>query len=75
MSNKKRDKHYIVEFSQSLKINSGTYSINAGLVIVHSNNEIEVLDRRYDCLIFRVEKRDLMVGIVDLESSVKEIQI
>lgn len=74
MSNKKRDGHYIVEFSQSLKINSGTYSINAGLVIVHSNNEIEVLDRRYDCLIFRVEKRDPMVGIVDLESSVKEIK-
>jgi ABC-type polysaccharide/polyol phosphate transport system ATPase subunit len=74
LSNKKRDAHYIVEFSQQLKINSGTYSINAGLVIVHSNNETEVLDRRYDCLIFRVEKRDLMVGVVDLESSVKEIK-
>ena len=74
MSNKKRDKHYIVEFSQSLKLNSGTYSVNTGLVIIHSNNEIEVLDRRYDCLIFRVEKRDFMAGIVDLESSVKEIQ-
>jgi hypothetical protein len=75
LSDKKRDKHYIVEFSQSLKINSGTYSINAGLVIVHSDENIEVLDRRYDCLIFRVEKRGAMVGIVDLESSVKEIQI
>jgi hypothetical protein len=75
LSNKKRDRHYIVEFSQTLKINSGTYSINAGLVIVHSNTEIEVLDRRYDCLIFRVEKRDPMVGIIDLESAVKEIQI
>ena len=75
LRNKKRDRHYIVEFSQSLKINSGTYSINAGLVIVHSNTEIEVLDRRYDCLIFRVEKRDPMVGIIDLESAVKEIQI
>ena len=75
LRNKKRDRHYIVEFSQTLKINSGTYSINAGLVIVHSNTEIEVLDRRYDCLIFRVEKRDPMVGIIDLESAVKEIQI
>jgi ABC-type polysaccharide/polyol phosphate transport system ATPase subunit len=75
MSNKKRDRHYVVEFSQSLKINSGMYAINAGLVIVHSNNEIEVLDRRYDCLFFRVEKRDPMVGIVDLQSSLKEIQI
>ena len=75
LSDKKRDKHYIIEFSQSLKINSGTSWINAGLVIVHSNTEIEVLDRRYDCLIFRVEKRDPIVGIIDLESSVKEIQI
>jgi len=75
LSNKKRNRPYIVEFLQSLKINSGTYSINAGLVIVRSNNEIEVLDRRYDSLIFRVEKRDPMVGIIDLESSVKEIQI
>jgi ABC-type polysaccharide/polyol phosphate transport system ATPase subunit len=75
LSNKKRNKPYIVEFSQSLKINSGTYSINVGLVIVHTNTEIEVLDRRYDCLIFRVEKRDPIVGIIDLESSVKEIQI
>jgi hypothetical protein len=48
--------------------------VNAGLVIVHSNNEIEVLDRRYDSLFFRVDKRDSMTGIVDLESSVKEIQ-
>ena len=62
------------QFSQSLKINSGTYSINAGLVIVHPDIGIEVLDRRYDCLIFRVEKADPMVGIVDLESSVKEIK-
>jgi len=74
LSNKKSGEDYIVEFSQSLKINSGTYSINAGLVIVHSDIGIEVLDRRYDCLIFRVEKADPMVGIVDLESSVKEIQ-
>ena len=75
LSNKKRNELYIVEFLQPLKINSGTYSINVGLVIVRSNTEIEVLDRRYDCLIFRVGKRDPMVGIIDLESSVKEIQI
>ena len=74
LSNKKRGAQYIVEFSQSLKINSGTYSINAGLVIVHPDIGIEVLDRRYDCLIFRVEKADPMVGIVDLGSSVKEIK-
>ena len=74
LSNKKRGAQYIVEFSQSLKINSGTYSINAGLVIVHPDIGIEVMDRRYDCLIFRVEKADPMVGIVDLGSSVKEIK-
>jgi ABC-type polysaccharide/polyol phosphate transport system ATPase subunit len=75
ISNRKKDREYIVEFSQSLKINSGIYAINVGLVIVHFDNEIEVLDRRYDCVFFRVEKKDPMVGIVDLQSSLKEIQI
>ena len=64
-----------MEFSQPLKINTGTYSINVGLVIARSDTDIEVLDRRYDCLIFTVEKTENMVGIVDLEASVKEIQI
>ncbi|MGA2162734.1 MAG: ABC transporter ATP-binding protein [Methanoregula sp.] len=75
LSNKKRGVPFVVEFSQPLKINTGTYSINAGLVIARSDNEIEVLDRRYDCLIFTVEKKGYIVGIVDFESSVKEIQI
>jgi ABC-type polysaccharide/polyol phosphate transport system ATPase subunit len=74
LSNKKQGVRFIVEFSQTLKINSGTYAINAGLVIARSNNEIEILDRRYDCLIFMVERKEYMVGIVDLEASVMEIQ-
>lgn len=75
LSNKKQGVPFVVEFSQPLKINTGTYSINAGLVIARSDTDIEVLDRRYDCLIFTVEKTENMVGIVDLEASVKEIQI
>jgi hypothetical protein len=75
LNNKKQGVPFVVEFSQPLKINSGTYSINAGLVIARSDHEIEVLDRRYDCLLFTVEKKENMVGIVDLEASVKEIQI
>jgi ABC-type polysaccharide/polyol phosphate transport system ATPase subunit len=74
LSNKKREKSFIVEFSQRLKLNTGIYSLNAGLVIAPSDSEVEVLDRRYDCLIFRIEKKEKIVGIVDLEASVKEIQ-
>ncbi|MDD1702407.1 MAG: ABC transporter ATP-binding protein [Methanoregula sp.] len=75
LSNKKQGVPFIVEFSQALKINAGTYAINAGLVIARSDNDVEILDRRYDCLIFTVEKKDNMVGIVDLEASIREIQI
>ncbi|WP_052418630.1 ABC transporter ATP-binding protein [Methanolacinia paynteri] len=75
LSNKKKNQTYIVEFTQSLKLNAGLYSVNAGLVIVHSNDEIEILDRRYDSLIFRINKKDPIVGIVDFKSSVREIQI
>jgi len=74
LSNKKRGNSFVVEFSQPLKINTGTYSVNAGLVIARTDTDIEVLDRRYDCLIFRVEKKENIVGIVDLEASTKVIQ-
>lgn len=63
----------VVEFSQILNLNSGTYSINGGLVIARSETDIEVLDRRYDHLIFHIIKIEKMVGIVDLNATVKEI--
>jgi ABC-type polysaccharide/polyol phosphate transport system ATPase subunit len=75
LSNRKKDEKFIVEFSQKLFLNSGTYSINAGLVIVHSTNDIEVIDRRYDYLIFQVLKKERMVGIADLNASVREVRV
>jgi hypothetical protein len=42
-------------------------------VIVHSTNDIEVIDRRYDHMIFQVVKKEKMVGIADLNASVREI--
>jgi len=74
LSNKKREEPFIVEFSQRLKLNTGIYSLNVGLVIAPSDSEVEVLDRRYDHLIFRIEKKERFVGVADLEASVKEIQ-
>jgi|GEM_PF-1349670 len=70
---RKKDEKIVVEFSQRLYLNSGTYSINAGLVIVHSTNDIEVIDRRYDHMIFQVVKKEKMVGIADLNATVREI--
>lgn len=75
LSNKKQGDSFAIIFSLPLKINTGTYSINAGLVIARTDTDIEVLDRRYDCLIFRVEKKESMVGIVDLEASTQEIRL
>jgi hypothetical protein len=71
--NRKKGEQIIIEFSQNLILNSGTYSINAGLVIARSDTEIEVLDRRYDHLVFQVINAEKMVGIVDLHATVKEI--
>lgn len=73
LSNRKKGDKFIVEFSQNLILNSGTYSINAGLVIMTSDGEIVVIDRRYDYLIFQIVREDKLYGLVDLNAKVREI--
>ena len=71
LSNKKKDEISIIKFTQQLKLGAGIYSLNAGVVIVHSDVDIEVLDRRYDCLLFRIKRDKKMVGIADLGANVE----
>lgn len=71
LSKKKRGEISIIKFTQQLKLGAGVYSLNAGVVIARSDRDIEVLDRRYDCFIFRIEQDKKMVGIADLGAKVE----
>lgn len=68
---KKKGEVSIIKFTQPLKLAAGIYSLNAGVVIVRSDRDIEVLDRRYDCLLFRIDRNKKMVGIADLGAKVE----
>ena len=37
---------------------------------MHSEDDIEVLDRCYDCIFFRVQSNKKMIGIVNLEPKI-----
>ena len=62
-----------VVFSQEVKLATGVYSVTTGCAIVHSEEEVEILDRCYDCFFFRVTSNKKMVGIVDLGTTIEVI--
>ncbi len=68
---RKKGERLVISFSQKINLNSGTYSINAGIVLFQSDNEIEVLDRRYDCILFHVNSDKKYVGIINLEHEIQ----
>jgi ABC-type polysaccharide/polyol phosphate transport system ATPase subunit len=68
---RKKGEKLIISFIQKINLNSGTYSINVGIVLFQSENDIEVLDRRYDCILFHVNNDKKYVGIIDLEHEVR----
>jgi hypothetical protein len=68
---RKRGDTIIITFLQKLTINRGTYSVNVGIVLFKSNDDIEVLDRRYDCIFFNVTEDKNYSGIINLEHRVQ----
>jgi len=62
-----------VVFSQDVKLTAGLYSVTTGCVIYHSDNDVEVLDRWYNCLFFKVNTNKKMVGVVDSETTIEVI--
>jgi ABC-type polysaccharide/polyol phosphate transport system ATPase subunit len=62
-----------VVFSQEVKFATGVYSVTTGCAIVHSEENVEVLDRWYDCIFFRVTANKRMVGIIDLGTTIEVI--
>jgi ABC-type polysaccharide/polyol phosphate transport system ATPase subunit len=67
---KKTGELLTVQFSQKLNLATGVYSVNTGCSIMHSEDDIEVLDRCYDCIFFRVQSNKKMIGIVNLEPKI-----
>jgi ABC-type polysaccharide/polyol phosphate transport system ATPase subunit len=71
---KKKGDSITVEYSTRINLTPGLYSINVGCMIVHPENEIELLDRRFDCAYIKVSSDKKMVGIVDLETKINVIE-
>lgn len=67
---KKKGDTLTVKFSQQVNLASGIYSITTGCAVVHSDADVEVLDRCYDCVFFRVTSDKRMIGIVDLDTKI-----
>ena len=57
-----------IEMFLKLSLGEGIYSISPGIAIVHSDNDIEQLDRREDYVIFTVINNKKMEGICDLDA-------
>jgi len=57
-----------IEMCLKLSLGEGIYSISPGIAIVHSDNDIEQLDRREDYVIFTVINHKKMEGICDLDA-------
>jgi ABC-type polysaccharide/polyol phosphate transport system ATPase subunit len=60
-----------VVFSLDAKLATGMYSVTTGCSIIHSDNDVEVLDRYFDCIFFRIHTYKKMVGIVDLNPTIE----
>ena len=57
-------------FSLPINLAKGIYSIRVGCTIIHSEENIEILDRYYDYLYFTVLSAKKFVGIVDIDTKV-----
>jgi ABC-type polysaccharide/polyol phosphate transport system ATPase subunit len=62
-----------IEMSFTLRLGEGTYSLSPAIAIVHSDTEVEQLDRREDALIFTVINDKMMEGICDLDATIRVI--
>jgi hypothetical protein len=59
-----------INFFCCLRLGNGIYSVTPAAAIVHSDTDIEVLDRQEDQLLFQVTNNRIMEGIVDLGAKI-----
>jgi ABC-type polysaccharide/polyol phosphate transport system ATPase subunit len=67
---KRKGDRITVIFSLPINLAKGIYSIRVGCTIIHSEEDIEVLDRYYDYVYFTVLSAKKFVGIVDIDTKV-----
>jgi ABC-type polysaccharide/polyol phosphate transport system ATPase subunit len=60
-----------IEFLCCLRLGNGVYSVTPAVAIVHSENDIEILDRQEDQVIFKITNDKTMEGFVDLDARIK----
>jgi ABC-type polysaccharide/polyol phosphate transport system ATPase subunit len=60
-----------IEISVKLRLGEGTYSLTPAIAVVHSETDVEQLDRREDALIFTVINDKTMEGICDLDATIR----
>ena len=70
LGTRKKGESITVSFSQKINLATGLYSVTTGCAVVHSDEDVEILDRCYDCVFFRISSDKKMVGVVDFETKV-----
>lgn len=61
----------LVEMIIPLKLATGIYSITAAIACIHEDNTTEVFDRKEDCILFKIQNDNQMVGFIDLAAKFK----
>ena len=59
-----------IDFSCCLRLGDGLYSITPAVAIVHSETDIDVLDRLEDHVLFKITNNKTMEGFVDLDAKI-----
>ena len=62
-----------LKFVQNLNLGSGVYSLTFGVSTAVSDGVFEILDRRHDSFIFRVQTNKKFLGYVDLNTQIEEL--
>jgi ABC-type polysaccharide/polyol phosphate transport system ATPase subunit len=71
LKNLKQGNVSIVKISFCVLLGAGYYSLTPAVAIVHSDFDIEVLDRTEDYMIFQVQNDQKMEGIIDLNAELE----
>ncbi len=72
---KRKGDHIAVIFSLPINLAKGVYSLRIGCTIIHSEENIEILDRFFDYLFFTVLSDKKNIGVVEIETQVTVIDM
>lgn len=67
----KKEDEVIVEFRQIIPLQPNKYAISFGCTQYNLNGELEVLDRKYDVLLFEIVSNNLTLGLVETNTKIE----